>query len=174
MSLASRVPSLTLPPVSFVPRLDDKLHRRPRSSSIVEVHEVGGDSAEADLDKSSYTNPNSQWVNGKGMRHHRLGFFYTSLAHCYLLCGWLWRMIGAWLIHPLLIFAGKMVVDALPGMTQQASWTIANLGYCAVCFSNPVPLADASNLTNARIDLVPHVPLCHRHPIPKRISRWCI
>ena len=39
---------------------------------------------------------------------------------------------GAWLIHPVLILLAKVLIDAIPGMTQDVSWTIVNLGYMAV------------------------------------------
>ena len=45
------------------------------------------------------------------------------------------RFSGAWVMHPLLIIIGKMVIDALPGMTNEASWTIVNLAYTSVCDS---------------------------------------
>jgi len=35
-------------------------------------------------------------------------------------------------MHPILILVGKICLDIFPGMTQQASWTIVNLGYLAV------------------------------------------
>jgi hypothetical protein len=106
MPLTPSVPTITLPPVSFVPPSPEKPRSRARSSSIVEVQQVGEDTLEAELDKGAFPNVNSQWVNGK----------------------------GAWIIHPLLIFVGKMIVDLIPGMTQQASWTIANLGYAAISY----------------------------------------
>jgi hypothetical protein len=43
---------------------------------------------------------------------------------------------GAWLIHPVLILLGKILIDAIPGMTQDVSWTITNLGYMAVSVSS--------------------------------------
>lgn len=41
-------------------------------------------------------------------------------------------LAGAWMIHPILILIVKVLVDAIPGMTQDVSWTIVNLGYMAV------------------------------------------
>ena len=41
-------------------------------------------------------------------------------------------MKGAWIIHPLLIVTGKVVIDAIPGVTQETSWTFVNLAYLAV------------------------------------------
>ena len=40
------------------------------------------------------------------------------------------------MIHPTLILILKVLVDAIPGMTQDVSWTIVNLGYMAV--SQPI------------------------------------
>ncbi|KAI0787203.1 hypothetical protein BC629DRAFT_1515582 [Irpex lacteus] len=34
------------------------------------------------------------------------------------------RSTGAWVIHPLLIIAGKIVIDTIPGMEQELSWTL--------------------------------------------------
>ncbi len=36
------------------------------------------------------------------------------------------------MIHVVLIVFGKVIVDTLPGMTQQMSWTLVNLIYLAV------------------------------------------
>lgn len=36
-------------------------------------------------------------------------------------------------MHPLLIFMGKALIDSIPGMTPQISWTSVNLLYNAVC-----------------------------------------
>ena len=41
-------------------------------------------------------------------------------------------VLGAWLIHPVLIFAGKVVIDTIPGMRQEVSWTLVNLLYLGV------------------------------------------
>ncbi|KAI0089195.1 Orm1 type endoplasmic reticulum protein [Irpex rosettiformis] len=74
---------------------------RTRSSSLVKVETVGEDNQEEGLDQSLYENMNAEWVNRK----------------------------GAWVIHPLLIIAGKIVVDTIPGMQQELSWTLVNLIY---------------------------------------------
>lgn len=47
--------------------------------------------------------------------------------------------LGAWLIHLVLIVAGKVCTDAIPGMTREISWTLVNLIYMAVCI--PIFLA---------------------------------
>lgn len=38
------------------------------------------------------------------------------------------------MIHPVLIGFGKIIIDAIPGVTQQASWTIVNLVYMILSF----------------------------------------
>ncbi|RSH90900.1 hypothetical protein EHS25_010076 [Saitozyma podzolica] len=80
---------------------------RARSSSLVTVTEVGGDELETVVDRLGVgTNENADWVNAP----------------------------GAWLIHPVLILLCKLLVDAIPGMTQDVGWTVINLGYMAVSF----------------------------------------
>jgi hypothetical protein len=41
---------------------------------------------------------------------------------------------GAWLIHVVLISIGKIIIDTIPGMTPQTSWTLVNLCYLAVSY----------------------------------------
>jgi len=50
------------------------------------------------------------------------------------------RYVGAWLIHVVLISFGKIIIDTIPRMTQQISWTLVNLCYLAVrlCFIAPL------------------------------------
>ncbi|KAG5652097.1 hypothetical protein H0H81_006317 [Sphagnurus paluster] len=79
---------------------------RGRSGSIVKVEEVGDRSIEESLDRSAFVNINADWVNAK----------------------------GAWLIHVVLIFFGKLVIDTFPGMTQEISWTAVNLAYLALSY----------------------------------------
>ncbi|WVN89870.1 uncharacterized protein L203_105100 [Cryptococcus depauperatus CBS 7841] len=80
---------------------------RARSSSLVTVTEVGGDDLNTVVDRLGVgNNENAAWVNAP----------------------------GAWLIHPVLIFCGKLLVDAIPGMTQDVSWTIVNLSYITFSF----------------------------------------
>lgn len=79
---------------------------RARSSSLVKVETVGRNSQEEDLDQSVYDNVNAEWVNRK----------------------------GAWLIHPILIFTGKIVIDTIPGMRQEVSWTLVNLLYLSLSY----------------------------------------
>ncbi|KAJ9110366.1 hypothetical protein QFC20_002963 [Naganishia adeliensis] len=81
---------------------------RARSSSLVTVTEVGGDEPEGVVDRLGVgVNENAAWVNAP----------------------------GAWLIHPVLILVAKVIIDALPSMTQPYSWTIVNLGYVAVSYT---------------------------------------
>jgi len=58
------------------------------------------------LDQSAYANPNAEWVNRK----------------------------GAWLIHPVLIILGKVLIDSIPGIAQDTSWTIVNLAYMLLSY----------------------------------------
>ncbi|KAI9064887.1 Orm1 type endoplasmic reticulum protein [Trametes sanguinea] len=97
--------SSTLSPKSGSPGLSVRVGRE-RSSSIVKVEKVGEESQEEALDQSMYDNVNAEWVNRK----------------------------GAWLIHPVLIFAGKVVIDTIPGMRQEISWTLVNLLYLGLSY----------------------------------------
>lgn len=115
----------TIPPPIAISsfKLSAAAKGRARSSSIVAVQEVGGDGAEEVLDQSVYRNRNSDWVNGKGTCCPATGI--EGLLDYR-------RVIGAWIIHPTLTLAAKIIIDVLPGVTQEASWTIVNLGYLLV------------------------------------------
>ncbi|KAF8165626.1 ORMDL family-domain-containing protein [Crassisporium funariophilum] len=104
----SRSTTIKLPALnlSSPPRAGVPLRARGRSGSIVKVEEVGDRSMEEVLDRSTYVNINADWVNVK----------------------------GAWLIHVVLIIFGKIIIDTMPGMTQQISWTLVNLFYLAVTY----------------------------------------
>lgn len=39
---------------------------------------------------------------------------------------------GAWVIHPVLIMGAKLLIDSIPGMQADISWTIVNIGYMVV------------------------------------------
>lgn len=124
---------------------------RGRSGSIVKVEEVGDNTLEEVLDRSAYVNINANWVNAKGEQGH------GNRLWPWLTVGY----IGAWLIHVVLISIGKIIIDTIPGMTPQISWTLVNLCYLAVrlCFMWPprrliIPLA-----------FLPDVSLGHRHAI---------
>ncbi|KAG8218984.1 ORMDL family-domain-containing protein, partial [Butyriboletus roseoflavus] len=97
-------PTIKLPQLSL-PHQNASLKGRKRSGSIVKVEEVGGRVEEL-LDRSAYVNINANWVNAK----------------------------GAWLIHVVLVFTGKIIIDTLPGITQQISWTLVNLIYLALSY----------------------------------------
>lgn len=58
------------------------------------------------LDQSAGFNANAEWVNMK----------------------------GAWVIHVLLIVIGKILLDIIPGMGQDMSWSLVNLGYIAITY----------------------------------------
>ncbi|ENI07140.1 hypothetical protein COCC4DRAFT_58963 [Bipolaris maydis ATCC 48331] len=75
--------------------------RRRRSSSL--VYKEPPESLEQLSDQSALPNLNVEWVNAK----------------------------GAWAIHFVLIFFGKILFDIIPGMSQEASWTLVNLSYVA-------------------------------------------
>ncbi|KAF8914267.1 Orm1 type endoplasmic reticulum protein [Gymnopilus junonius] len=106
----SRQTTIKLPPAldlsSLSPPVASPLRSRGRSASIVKVEEVGDRSLEEMLDRSAYVNINANWVNAK----------------------------GAWLIHIVLIVFGKIIIDTMPGMTQQISWTLVNLLYLALSY----------------------------------------
>lgn len=81
---------------------------RGRSSSLVTVTEVGGDDGDQVVDRLGVgVNENANWVNAP----------------------------GAWLIHPVIILLGKVLVDAIPNMTSSYSWTIVNLGYVMASYT---------------------------------------
>ncbi|GAA6032744.1 hypothetical protein JCM8097_000770 [Rhodosporidiobolus ruineniae] len=74
--------------------------KRARSSSIVSVQEVV-ETYDDTLDQAALTNVNAEWVNYK----------------------------GAWLIHVVLILIAIVLLETIPGMSQDLTWTITNLGY---------------------------------------------
>ena len=98
--------------------------RRGRSNSLLKVENLRSSNDEA-LDQDAYTNFNAEWVNRKGalrlfLRHVELGVHRSTHAS------------GAWSIHIVLIVLGKIVIDTIPGITQNISWTVVNLLYNAV------------------------------------------
>ncbi|PBL02995.1 Orm1 type endoplasmic reticulum protein [Armillaria gallica] len=102
--MGSRTTSVKLPTLDL--SKPSPMRVRGRSGSIVKVEQVGDRSAEDALDQSLFVNINANWVNAK----------------------------GAWLIHVVLICAGKVLIDTLPGMSQQVSWTLVNLVYLALSY----------------------------------------
>lgn len=101
----------------------DRAGHRKRSSSLVTVEKIETSHEEL-LDQSAGFNANADWVNYKGECFHfhteRVSIDRTS------------HLTGAWVIHVVLIMLGKILVDVVPGMEQDTSWTIVNLGYMAV------------------------------------------
>ncbi|KAI5476868.1 ORMDL family protein [Pseudohyphozyma bogoriensis] len=77
-----------------------RVTKRARSSSIVSVQEIP-ENYDDSLDQGALTNVNADWVNYK----------------------------GAWLIHVVLILSGIVLLDIIPGMTQDLAWTIVNMTY---------------------------------------------
>jgi hypothetical protein len=47
---------------------------------------------------------------------------------------------GAWLIHVVLILVAIVLLETIPGMSQDLTWTIVNLGYLSVRLSPFLPL----------------------------------
>lgn len=101
--------------------LDAKEARRRRSSSI--VYKEPAESLEQLSDQAALPNLNANWVHSKGMLLWQIHCYVHSLTHP-----------GAWLIHPVLIAAGKILFDIIPGMTQETSWTMVNLCYVAATY----------------------------------------
>lgn len=58
------------------------------------------------LDQAALHNVNAEWVNYK----------------------------GAWMIHVVLIALGIVLLETVPGITQDVTWTTANLGYLFVTY----------------------------------------
>lgn len=91
---------------------------RTRSGSLVTVTEVGGDDGDNVNDRVGLgANHNAAWVDSP----------------------------GAWVIHPVLILGGKLLVDAIPGMEASLSWTIVNLGYMIVSSQMGRPTSEAAH-----------------------------
>ncbi|CAA7258558.1 unnamed protein product [Cyclocybe aegerita] len=102
----SRSTTIKLPAIDIAATHSPTSSRsRKRSASIVKVEEVC-DRVEELMDRGAYVNSNADWVNAK----------------------------GAWLIHVVLIICGKIVIDTLPGMSQEISWTLVNLIYLALSY----------------------------------------
>jgi len=104
----SRSTTIKLPALNIPSQTQEArtVKTRGRSGSIVKVEQVGDRSTEDALDRSAYVNINADWVNAK----------------------------GAWLIHVVLIICGKIIIDTVPGMTPQISWTLVNLFYLALSY----------------------------------------
>ncbi|KAJ3808306.1 Orm1 type endoplasmic reticulum protein [Lentinula lateritia] len=99
---------ITLQPLDITPQprsSSTSMKSRGRSGSLLKVEHVGRSTVE-DLDQNTYVNNNANWVNAK----------------------------GAWLIHVVLICIGKIIIDTIPGMQPQISWTLVNLLYQALSY----------------------------------------
>jgi hypothetical protein len=107
--------------------------RRRRSSSL--VYKEPPESLEQLSDQSALPNLNAEWVNAKGehtTRHIHLWRGPGLQTGC--IAGNIGSGLttpGAWAIHFVLIFLGKILFDIIPGMSQEASWTLVNLSYVA-------------------------------------------
>ncbi|GAA5980261.1 hypothetical protein JCM11641_005522 [Rhodosporidiobolus odoratus] len=82
-----------------------KATKRARSSSIVSVQEVP-ETYDDQLDQAALTNVNAEWVNYK----------------------------GAWLIHVFFIALAIVLLETVPGISQDVTWTIVNLGYLSATY----------------------------------------
>ncbi|KAI9453471.1 Orm1 type endoplasmic reticulum protein [Lactarius psammicola] len=114
--MALSPPSIKLPGLSLHPENNNNGnggnngngnvgHKRARSRSVLKVEHVDSSNDET-LDQAAYENINAEWVNRK----------------------------GAWMIHVVLIATGKVIIDAIPGITQNISWTAVNLTYLACSY----------------------------------------
>jgi ORMDL family len=124
---------------------------RDRSGSLVKVEPVGEGSLEQDLDQGAYVNINSEWVNRKGTRRRHITVTISIQSQ---------PTLGAWILHPVLVFSGKIIIDTIPGMTPQVSWTVVNLCYLLVCCL----CSNISGLeTNYLPDFISSIPLGDRY-----------
>jgi hypothetical protein len=103
--------------------LEAKEARRRRSSSL--VYKEPPESLEQLSDQSALPNLNAEWVNAKGEHSSNT----EAIEHAWNK-GWPISP-GAWAIHIVLIFLGKILFDIMPGMSQETSWTLVNLSYMA-------------------------------------------
>lgn len=87
-------------------------HRR--SNSFIMVKHVRETPDEV-VDQSVAPNVNAEWVNMKGM------YRVTD-------------MVGAWVIHVVLITLAKLIINEVPGISDAVKWSIVNLGYMLVSY----------------------------------------
>lgn len=92
-------------PSAYSDHEDPQRGSRVRSSSLLSVREVQ-DNYDDQLDQGVGPNLNADWVDYK----------------------------GAWVIHLVLIVFGKILVDIIPGITQDVSWTAVNICYDVVTY----------------------------------------
>ena len=124
MTTQTGIPTLSLPEKTTT---ETKHRQRTRSGSLLKVEQVGEGSAEQDLDQNLYVNINADWVNMKGGHNSVRCPRPISQVDS--------PSLGAWLVHPVLVFCGKVVIDTIPGMNQEISWTLTNLLYLLVSFA---------------------------------------
>ena len=75
------------------------------------------------------------------------------------------------MIHVVLIATGKVIIDALPGVTQNISWTAVNLTYLAVRDFFPIiPCTPGLNIFYITV-LILDVPLGDWHPV-RQFAAW--
>ena len=102
----------------------NRTRRRSRSTSI--IHEVQPETVIDESDQSALPNWNSSWVNLKGTTSFPTYFLRIASRESVDVF-----LIGAWVIHPIMIIALKILFDSLPGISQEMSWTLTNLTYMA-------------------------------------------
>ena len=108
---------------------DKREGRRRRSSSLL-IYKEPLESPERLSDQSALPNLNATWVNAKGEHPCRRNLSLKRSRgnkegpdEC--------LSTGAWLVHFVLIAVAKIIYDAMPGMTQETSWTMTNITYMA-------------------------------------------
>lgn len=129
---------------SQVSRSSATATKRARSSSIVSVTEVK-ETYDDQLDQAALHNMNAEWVNYKGsfpvsshsarvrtkVQGSDKGYPSFNPTDALSLCN---SLVGAWMIHVVLIALGIVLLETVPGITQDVTWTTANLGYLFVRF----------------------------------------
>lgn len=150
--------------------------KRGRSSSILSMHEIKENYDDA-LDQSAMANLNADWVNYKGESRKcfdreatnrvvecvaGMHIMHSILTACHL---------GAWLIHIVLIVVGKILVDSIPSIEQDTSWTIVLQGYLLVGCTQPLLYFRFLSNTELSAGHLHHVPLCRGSTIWKQFRR---
>ena len=75
------------------------------------------------------------------------------------------------MIHVVLIATGKVIIDALPGVTPNISWTAVNLTYLAVRSFLHIPCTLAKKVFFSSTVFILNVPLGDRHPVRHLATR---
>lgn len=83
---------------------------------------------------------------------------------------------GAWVIHPILILLGKFLIDAIPGIGADLSWSLVNCGYMAVrplaplfLSASALPILTDASVSDPHTDLIPHLPPHGRTAVRGRV-----